>query len=192
MKNNNLTITLSIFALLAGCSEEAPPHTVNEFRGNSNLLEAATVRCAENRSTMKYEAECVNAREAINLMARAEEEANREALEAQSERKRRALRRAQGAAAESRRRATEAERRRLEAEYLGQFASSPIESQAEFPRQVELSPIESGEEARAAMPADEPPAAVLEAEHQPSVDEPVPATGSDLDDIRRELERRNH
>jgi len=177
MKNKHLIITLSIFGLLVGCAEEAPPRTVNEFRKNPILLEATMVLCAQNRSTMKYEVECVNAREAINLMARDEEEASREELEAQSERKRRALRRAQEAAAESRRRAAEADRLRREAEYLGQFDSLPVD------------PAVEGD---AVMPADELSVVVPEEENQPAVEETVPATGSDLDDIRKELERRNN
>lgn len=168
---------LGVFGLLVGCAEEAPPRTVAEFRENPILLEATMVLCAQNRATMKYEVECVHAREAINLMATDEEEASREELEAQSERKRRALRRAQEAAAESRRRAAEAERLRREAEYLGQFDSLPVDSAVE---------------GNTVMPADEPPVVVPEEENQPAAEEPVPATASDLDDIRKELERRNN
>lgn len=177
MKNKRLTIALAVFGLLAGCAEEAPPRSVTEFRENPILLEATIVLCAQNRSTMKYEVECVNAREAINLMARDEAEANREDLEAQSERKRRALRRAQEAAAESRRRAAEAERLRREAEYLGQFESLPVELA------VEGSPV---------MPAEEQPLLVPEEKNQPAAEEAVPGAGSDLDAIRKELERRNN
>ncbi len=135
------------------------------------------VLCAENRSIMKYEVDCVNAREAINLMARDEEEASRERLEAQSERKRRALRRAQEAAAESRRRAAEADRLRREAEYLGQFDSLPVD------------PAVEGD---TIMPADDQAAVLPEADNQPAAAEAIPAATSDLDDIRRELERRNN
>ncbi len=177
MKNKHLTIALGAFGLLAGCAEEAPPRSVTEFRENPILLEATMVLCAQNRSTMKYEVECVNAREAINLMARDEAEANREDLEAQSERKRRALRRAQEAAAESRRRAAEADRLRREAEYLGQFEPLPVELA------VEGSPV---------MPAEEQPLLVPEEKNQPAAEEAVPGAGSDLDAIRKELERRNN
>lgn len=177
MKNNRLTITLGVFVLLVGCAKEAPPRTVAEYRENPILLEATIVVCAQNRSTMKYEVECVNAREAINLMARDEEIANREELEAQSERKRRALRRAQEAAAESRRRAAEAERLRREAEYLGQFESLPVD------------PVVGGD---TVMPANEPTVVVPEEDDQPAATEAVPAAVRDLDDIRKELERRNN
>ncbi len=106
---------------LFACVEEPPPPTVDEFVDNSILLEATMVRCSANRSSTKYETECVNAREAINRLAIAEEEARRAELEAQSERKRRALRRTQEAATQARRRAAEAARKREEAAYLSQF-----------------------------------------------------------------------
>lgn len=177
MKNSHLTIAISVCGLLVACAEEVPPRTVTEFRENPNLLEATMVLCAENRSIMKYEVDCVNAREAINLMARDEEEASRERLEAQSERKRRALRRAQEAAAESRRRAAEADRLRREAEYLGQFEALPVDL-----------PVEGD----AVMPAGELPVAEPEEDNQPAAGEAVPAATRDLDDIRKELERRNN
>ena len=88
-----------------GCSKEPPPRTVTEFMENELLLEAALVRCIQNRSEMRYEAECVNAREAANLIEAAEVERRRAELEAQSEAQREALRRTQEAAAEARRRA---------------------------------------------------------------------------------------
>ena len=116
-----LVIVCSIFSLLAGCAEELPPRSVAEFLENRILLEATMVRCAENRNQSKYEAECVNAREAINHIATEEEKARRAGLEAQFERKRKALRRTQEAAAEAKRRAAEARRRREEAEFLGVY-----------------------------------------------------------------------
>ena len=108
-------------ALLSACAEEAPPTTVQEFVDDPIRLEAAVVRCSQNRQESRYQAECVNARQAVALIEAREERARREALEAQSERKREALRRTQEAAAEARRRADEAERLRREAEYLAQF-----------------------------------------------------------------------
>lgn len=83
------------------------------------------VRCGRNRAQTKYEAECVNAREASNRIAAVEEEERRKEMEARFERKRRALRNTQAAAAEARRRAAEAQRLREEAEYLGQFEALP-------------------------------------------------------------------
>lgn len=88
---------------------------------NELLLEAALVRCTQNRSETRYETECVNAREAANLIEAREVEARRAELEAQSEAKREALRRNQEAAAEARRLAEEAAQQREEAEYLSQF-----------------------------------------------------------------------
>ncbi len=118
---------LLIAALLvaAGCSKEPPPRTVSEFMENELLLEAALVRCRQNRAETRYEAECVNAREAANLIEAREGEERRAELEAQSEAKREALRRNQEAAAEARRLAAEAQQQRQDAEYLSQFGELP-------------------------------------------------------------------
>ena len=107
--------------LLVACGEPPPPVSVIEFMNNPRILEAAMVRCGQNRSVTKYEAECINARDAVNRLASAEQDERRQRLEAQSTRKRQALRRTQEAAAEARRRALEAQRQREEAEYLGLF-----------------------------------------------------------------------
>ncbi len=121
-----LTSLLIGLGLLAGCgSSEPPPRTVTEFLENPILLEAAMVRCNQDRSGNKYDQECINAREAVKRIQTKEEEARRLELEARSEEKRRALRRTQQAQAEARRRAAEAQRRREEAEYLAQFGVLP-------------------------------------------------------------------
>ena len=111
--------------LLVGCSKEPPPRSVTEFVDNPMLLEAAMVRCSRDRAESRYEAECVNAREAVKRIAAKEEAERRAELEARSERKRQALRQTQQAAAEARRRAEEADRLRREAEYLAQFGVLP-------------------------------------------------------------------
>jgi hypothetical protein len=113
------------FSVLAGCAKETPPRSVTEFVDNPILLEAAMVRCAQDRSKSRYEAECVNARAAVARIQAKEEAAQAAALEARSESKRNALRRTQAAAAEARRRAAERERLRQEAEYLAQFGVAP-------------------------------------------------------------------
>jgi hypothetical protein len=110
-----------LMAVLTACTKETPPISVNEFLEKPRLLEAAMVRCAEERSRMKYEAECVNAREAVNRLEARRERLRREERERQSELKREALRRTQEAAAVARQRALEEERRRNEDEYLGLF-----------------------------------------------------------------------
>lgn len=112
-------------ALVAGCAEEPKPRSVTEFLENPIVLEAAVVRCAQNRTESRYDAECVNARQAVSIIEAKEERARRDAFEAESDKKREALRRTQQAAAEARRRATEAERLRKEAEYLAQFGELP-------------------------------------------------------------------
>jgi hypothetical protein len=120
-----VTILISGIALVAGCAEPPQPRSVQEFVDNPIVLEAALVRCSRNRSETRYDAECVNAREANKIIAASEEAERRAEFEAQSERKRQALRRAQEAAAEARRRAAEAAKRREEAAYLAQFGQLP-------------------------------------------------------------------
>ena len=83
------------------------------------------VRCAQNRSEMRYDEECVNARQAVARVQAKEEAARKAALEADSERKRKALRRTQEAAAEARRRA---ERARAEAEYIAEYGIEPLDT----------------------------------------------------------------
>lgn len=111
--------------LVSGCAKEPPARSVQEFVDNPISLEAAMVRCSQNRKETRYDAECVNARQAVSIIEAKEERARRDALEAQSQRKREALWRTQKAAAEARRRAVEAEQRRKEAEYLAQFGVLP-------------------------------------------------------------------
>lgn len=113
--------------LLTACSEEPPPRSVEEFIANPVVLEAVMVRCSRNRAETRYEAECLNAREAVDRILAREKALRRAELEAESERKREALRRTQRAAAEARRRAAEAARLREEAEYLAQFGEVPAE-----------------------------------------------------------------
>jgi hypothetical protein len=176
---------------------------VQEFVDNPLVLEAALVRCSRNRSETRYEAECVNAREANKLIAAREEAKRRAEFEAQSERKRRALRRAQEAAAEARRRAEEAERRREEAEYLAQFGQLPPDSSEQAPKPdtgnvpiavlpepaEDTAPSDDGYgEPLSVTPSTSSNAPVTEVGPEP---EPKPETPRDLDEIREELKRRN-
>ena len=180
MATTRLVIICGIFGLLAGCAEEPPPRSVAEFLENHILLEATMVRCGKNRNQNKYEAECVNAREAINHIATEEERARREELQAQFERKRKSLRRTQEAAAEARRRAAEARRRRKEAEYLGIYDETL--PGAEIGRTL---PPGSAEDAgNAQQYAGEVGQAPTE-ESQPEGE-----AGQDLQAIREELRRR--
>jgi len=154
------------------------------------------VRCAQDRSSTKYEQECINAREAVKRIEAKVEEGRREELEARSERKRRALRRTQQAAAEARRRAEESARMREEAEYLAQFGVLPP----------------SEDEDEEALPEGNLPIAVVPesgttdrptetyGDALPAVDggnapvaEPVPEEepATDLDSVREELRRRS-
>jgi len=146
------------------------------------------VRCAQDRSQKKYDAECVNAREAANRLATREEEARRKELEAQFERKRRALRRTQEAVAEARRRAEEERRRREEEEYLGIYAPAGTEdgtvAQASGDsRTVPPPPIQGQLQGNQ-------PGMVVESPSSDAVTETPEASGGDINAIREELKRR--
>ena len=198
-------ILVSIASLAAtGCAKEPPPRTVGEFMDNPLLLEAALVRCTQNRAETRYNAECVNAREAVKLIEAREEASRRVELEAESLRKREALRRTQAAAAEARRRVAEERRRREEAEYLGQFGELPPDSQTgqgEPTGNVPLAIVPEAQDEtvsdgyREPEPAPAQPAAgsnapVAQAEPMEETveDEESP---QDLSSIRDELRRRN-
>ena len=124
-----LTFLLAAALQLTACAEDkTPPRSVSEFVENPILLEAAIVRCSRDRAESRYDAECINAREAANLVEAQEEEIRRTEIEARSEAERRALRRRQEAQAEALRLADLERRRREEAEYLAQFGVSPSEN----------------------------------------------------------------
>ena len=179
-------------ALVTGCAEEQKPTAVTEYLDNPIILEAAVVRCARNRSESRYDADCVNARQAVSIIAAKEDRARRDAFEAESEKKRKALRRTQQAAAEARRRAAEAERMREEAEYLAQFGELP-------PPAAEVEVDEAA--------ANAPGMVIPEAENEPAdlapMADPLPPSDGgnapvavieqeiDLEAVRDELRKRN-
>lgn len=180
--------------LVAACTEPPPPRSVAELVENPIILEAVMVRCNANRDETRYDAECVNARQAVSIIEAREDRQHAEAFEDESRRKREALRRTQEAAAEARRRAEEAERRREEAAYLAQFGELPPSPQGDEPS--------TGAEGNAPTavlpePGDKPESATTGAEttlpasdggNAPAVESEQP---SDLDAIREELQRRN-
>ena len=210
-----LTVLLTGLVTLAGCGQSEPqPRTVTEFLDNPILLEAAMVRCNQDRSGNRYEQECINAREAVKRIQAKEEQERRIELEARSEAKRRALRRTQQAAAEARRRAAEAERRREEAEYLAQFGVLPPregETGEALPEgnvplavipeaQPEAAPGRAYDDAVPATQGGNTPGVSVEPAQQPepqpeaTTPEEPPAESapvSDLDAVREELRRRS-
>ncbi len=119
------TLLICGIGLLAGCVKEQPSRTVTEFIEDPILLEAAMVRCAQDRAGLRYESDCVNARAAVSRIQAEKEAADQVDLNASFERKRRSLRRTQAVVAETRRRAAEANRLREEAEYQAQFGELP-------------------------------------------------------------------
>lgn len=181
------------FAALAGCAEEIPPPSVHEYLDDPIALEAAVVRCAANRTELRYAAECVNARQAVAIIEARKDRERRDAFEAESAAKRAALRRTQQAAAEARRRAAEAERLRREAEYLAQFGELPPREEPADAQQVDQTALNAPV---AVIPsAPETPMADSD-EQMPAIDggnaptmETAPAT--DLDSVREELRRRS-
>jgi type II secretory pathway pseudopilin PulG len=157
---------------------------------------------------MRYEAECVNAREANKQIAAREEAQRREEFEKQSERKRQALRRAQEAAATARRRAEEERRLLEEQEYLAQFGELPPQTETSSndvaggnePIVVLPEPDETQPEVTvydepamapqtAPLPSDEHRVAPADQiDNAPAVESDA---SGDLDAIREELRRRN-
>ncbi|MBT8093120.1 MAG: EexN family lipoprotein [Gammaproteobacteria bacterium] len=121
---SRLTLLFCV-ALLGACAKEPAARSVLQFIENPLLLEAAMVRCAQDRTQTKYDPECVNARQAASIIEAREEAKRADELEALSESKRRALRQTQEAAAEARRRALAAEERRKNQEYIEQFGEPP-------------------------------------------------------------------
>lgn len=187
LKSRNLILTITGAALIAACGQKSEPRSVAQFLEDQIALEAAVVRCAQNRERTRYEAECVNARQAVSIIEAREDRARAQALEAESERKREALRRTQAAAAEARRLAAEAARQREEAEYHAQFGELPA---AEEIAEPPLDPAAANVPGVAVEePAEEFSAnAINEESTQP--DDANNAPG-DLDAIREELQRRS-
>ena len=207
MKFKSLQLVAAALVLTA-CAEEPPPRSVQQFLDNEILLDAAIARCSRNRVETRYEAECVNAREAVKIIEARLDAKRREEFEARSEQKRRALRETQAAAAEARRRAAEAQRLREEAEYLAQFGvlpdgstavseedtatvnapvavvpSAPAQATGTQPPPTTENPFDDGS---VATPASESGANVPGV----VVEEPEEEPASDLQSIRDELKRR--
>lgn len=199
-------ITLLIIATgwLAGCAKEPPPRSVTEFMDNPNLLEAAMVRCSQDRSATRYDEECINAREAVGRIEAKEEAARRAEFDASSEQKRQALRRTQSAAAAARQRRADAEKQRVEAEYLAQFGvPSPVDQNAQENTELGNTPQVIIPDAQADARADAQDAPVnsdaasasSDSTAMPSTAEPAAdlpeEPGSDLNAVRDELRRRS-
>jgi hypothetical protein len=191
----HLTLLLFGFSMVAGCAKEPQPRSVSEFLDNPILLEAAMVRCSQDRSGTRYDAECVNARQAVDRVQAKEEAAAKAAFEARSESKRNALRRTQAAAAEARRRAAEAQRQREEAEYLAQFGVSPPDETTTAEPAVEGDLPEAG----APVARDEPvsggayedPSLATDGGNAPVSQLEPESPATDLESIRDELRRRD-
>jgi hypothetical protein len=189
MKTLRLIFCSSCLVLLAACAKEPPPISVEEFLDNPRTLEAAMVRCGQNRSETKYLAECVNVREAVNRLEVGEKRERREELEAQSERKRQALRRTQAAAAEARRLAAEAQKRRDQAEFLGVVDGEVLDGTG-FAEDSEVLPgVVASPDGNAPGVQISPPEPEY-AEDNVEFMDPEPGVSGDIESIREELKRR--
>ena len=189
-----ITIPAAAVLLLAACAEEKQPRSVSSFIEHPILLEAALVRCTRHRAESRYDAECVNAREAVMLTEAQADSTRRAELEAQSKRKRDALRNTQRAQAEARRRVAEAQRQREEAEYLAQFGVlPPIEEpvtedlsgnmpMALIPEAKDRGATYSGDVGTLPDIGSNAPVMEISPEEEPE---------TDLESIREELQRRN-
>ena len=162
-------------AIIAGCNRQPPPRSTNQFVDNPMLLEAAMVRCAQDREKSRYDVECVNARAASERIQAKEEAQSQAELEEQSMRKRNELRRTQAAVSEARRRALLNEEKRKEAEYLAQFGELPPADK-----------VEEIDEAAGNLPG----AVIPEADEPDQPEQAAETVGSDLEAIREELQRR--
>ena len=197
--NKHLILMIGGIVVLAACEAEQRPRSAQEFLDNPIMLEAAMLRCSVDRVATRYDAECVNARQAVSQIEAKEEATRRTEFEARSNSKRRALRNTQEAAAEARRRAAQADRLREEAEYLAQFGvapPSPEGQQVDETGNLDNSPgavIPESEQSQgiSAGPSDVMPA--TDGGNAPvMVTEPdVEESTTDLESIREELQRRN-
>ncbi len=191
-----LIIILGCAGLAGACAEEQPPRSVNQFLEDPIMLEAAMVRCAQDRQQTRYDAECMNARQAVSQIEAKEEAQRRAEFEARSDAKRQALRRAQAAAAEARRRAAEADRKRREAEYLAQFgvAMPPDTPESETPAPVGNTPlavIPENNNADAPTVQNNATVPATDGGNAPANNSQPEAPPTDLESIRDELARRN-
>lgn len=213
MFRNYPPLLLCSVLIVKGCSsDQGAARSVQEFLDSPIFLEAAVVRCSQNRTESRYDTECVNARQAVSIIEAREERARRDQLEAESESKRDALRRTQAAAAEARRRVAEAEQLQKEAEYLAQFGvTPPPATQSDEPLKANMPgamipAANSPGPSTASQPLDDTPPVVFEEPVRAEV-ESVPAsdggnapvmqndTATDgaqpnLDAVREELRRR--
>lgn len=205
MAKKALMVALVTSFGLAGCSKAPPARTVTEFLDDPIGLEATLARCNEQRGKSRDEPECINAREANNRLAAAEQRDLKRNLELESQRKLDAVRRRNEATAEAGRMAEEAARRREELRYEQQFEDVPVESSAgdglSSVDESGAAPADlpsASRESAPQTPADDvivsdPQSVPLEAPATESIEvlEPEADAPTDLNSLREELNRRN-
>ncbi|MEM1262566.1 MAG: EexN family lipoprotein [Pseudomonadota bacterium] len=186
----NLTlIGAALATLVAGCAEEVPVRTVTEFMEDQIGLEATLARCNTDRRGTRNDPECRNAREANKRMASEREAELQRRFDEESQRKRDAIRARNEATEAARRRAEEAAREREEFLYEQQFNgdASSVAPNADTNGAAQSSTGPSDGAAESPVPG------VDEAAEDSPDDTAAPADEetTDLDAVRRELERRN-
>ena len=154
------------------------------------------VRCQQNRNATRYDAECVNARQAAHQIEAKTAGARKAELEALSERKRQALRKTMSAVSKARERANESERLREEAQYDAQFAAVPPQDGASIENRQDsqdptLTETSAGSLQQSGTSGEVVPA--IDGGNAPMiVTEPqTESSQTDLESVREELQRRN-
>ncbi len=72
-----LLVALAAGAVLAACSEAPPARTFDYYMANELALESTLVRCNADRMRTRDDPDCINARIAVERLAKMEEEAVR-------------------------------------------------------------------------------------------------------------------
>ncbi|MEM8984377.1 MAG: EexN family lipoprotein [Pseudomonadota bacterium] len=183
-------IGLALTAFAAGCAEDVPVRTVTEFMEDQIGLEATLSRCNADRRGTRNDPECRNAREANKRMASEREAELQRRFEEESQRKREQIRARNEAAEAARRRAEEAAREREQYLYEQQFNGdgTALPEAEDAPNTLADDTVGDAPGAIApSAPADEFTPEAASEEAATAADD----TTSDLEEVRRELERRN-
>lgn len=169
--------------LLAACSEQLPPRSVEHFMRESAALQATLLRCRDAGFEAEDDVECANARLAAERLGEQKAEAERAEREAAFERKREALRRRE---AESQRAAGWPEEEEIEPP-LGEDYDEPGGPViGEFPPDTEP----EFEEPEAPVIGEFPPDAEGEPDSETSLSED--ALEAEIRRLQEELERRHN
>ena len=79
-----MPVALAAGAVLAACSEAPPTRTFDYYMANELALESTLVRCNADRMRTRGDPDCINARIAVERLAKMEEEAVRQRQKAEA------------------------------------------------------------------------------------------------------------